>query len=286
MACPVIDLVTIARKVTRRGRREVTALVLDTAYRVDRFHQGRYLPPLDGLGRRVLDVLQGGDIAVRPLDEFKLASTPAMESAAESIFAAMGKDLEDGSGTSGEPIIRMSSDVPELRAWATERRLMAIVGNYLGVPGTFQGVHARIERMNAEQVTSEQWHRDLEDRRMLKIFYFPETVTIEHGPYEYVRDSDLGPDGLKVMRRAAKDALRRNQMGLTDHEMAEHVDRKLWRTSEVPARSLVFADPTAAYHHGRLRTLPRPSLFFVYTSAFPRHPEYCKQYWNDRYPPA
>jgi hypothetical protein len=75
-------------------------------------------------------------------------------------------------------------------------------------------------------------------------------------------------------------------MGLTDAELEGIVDRSLWRTAEVGPRSVVFADPVASYHHGRLRTVPRRSLFYVYTSSFPRHPEFVSQYWNDRYPPA
>jgi len=73
---------------------------------------------------------------------------------------------------------------------------------------------------------------------------------------------------------------------MTDDEMAELVPRAAWRSAPVPARSVVFADPTSLYHHGSPRTVARPALFFAYTSAIPLHPEFCEQYWDDRYPPA
>jgi hypothetical protein len=280
------DMLGEFRRVAGWGKREAKRLLLDSTYRVERFHQGRYLPPLTDVGRSVVDVLARGEIVVMPVDELDLASTPPMEAAAVEILSAIEDDMRAGEGITGEPLIRMSTNVPELRAWATERAMMAIAGNYIGVPATFQGVHARIERVNPAQLTSEQWHRDLEDRRMLKCFYFPEEVTLEHGPFEYLPDSAVDARTLKAIRHATKEANARGQMGLTDDELARLVDRSLWRTSEIPARSVVFADPIAFYHHGRLRSRPRKSLFFVYTSAFPRHPEYCAQYWNDRYPPA
>ena len=279
------DAVALARKVARRGGREAIDLVLDTAYRLDRIQQRGHLPELDDVGRRIVDTLNRGEIASLQIDALDLASTPAMESAAERVLAAMRVDLV-GAASGGEPLIRMASDIPELRAWATERTVEAIAANYIGLPPSFQGVHARIERVNPEQVTSEQWHRDLEDRRMLKCFYFPHEVTMDHGPYEYVTDDDLGSSGLKRARRATKLANATGEMGLTDTEMAEVLGRERWRTSEMPARTVVFADPTASYHHGRLRTIPRESLFYVFTSAYPRHPECCEQYWNNQYPPA
>lgn len=279
------DLVTLARRVAGRGKREATELVLDTAYRIDRFQQRGHLPELDAVGRRIVDTLQRGEIAIVSIDELGLASSPAMEAAAEGVFADMRADLAE-EGPSGEPLIRMSSNVPEIRAWATERSLSAIAANYIGLPPRFQGVHARIERVNEAQVTSEQWHRDLEDRRMLKAFFFPHDLTLAHGPFEYVSDHDLGPAGIKQVRRAVKEAEAQGELGISDPQMAEAIAPDRWRTSEAPARTVVFADPTASYHHGRLRTIPRESLFFVWTSAFPRHPEFCEQYWNDRYPSA
>ena len=284
MTAPSAATTFVARAVGR-ARREAARVLQDGAYRVDRAHQAAFLPALDETGRRIVDQLRAGDTAVVPIDELGLASTAAMEAAGGAVLDSMAEELRDV-GPSGEPLIRMSSDVAALRAWATERALLAIAGAYIGVPASFQGVHARIERVNPAQVTSEHWHRDLEDRRMLKCFYFPEAVTLDHGPFEYVRDGELGRAGLRTVRHEVKVAERQGRMGLTDAEMARHVPPSRWRTAELAPRSLVFADPTASYHHGRLRTAARPALFFVYTSAFPRHPEHCQQYWNDRYPAA
>jgi hypothetical protein len=281
----VTAVIDWARRTSRASARQARRLVLDAAHRVDRRQTRSWLMPLDGVTADVVAALERGEAAVVPLDDLALATTPAMEAAGRRILAEMAA-APVAPDRAHLPVIRTGAHVPELRAWATELRIMAIAQRHIGVPAVFQGVHARIERPSREQNRTELWHRDREDRRMLKCFVYLDEVTSAHGPFQYVPAADLpGPTQRKVAA-AVRRAERQRLLGLTDDQMAPLVDRSHWRTVPVPARTAVFVDPTATYHHGCSRTLPRPALFFVWTSAYPLSPSLCHQYWDDTFPPA
>jgi hypothetical protein len=279
---------SLVERATARGRRTLLDAPFDLAYRIERRHQAGAERPLDPLGERIVADLRDGHAAVVPLDELDLASTAAMECTAEDLLERLAEE-EPGLDTNGLPpaqLIWMASQVPELRAWATEPRLTAIVQRYLEVPPALQGVHARVELVNEGQVVTELWHRDIEDRRMLKCFVFPDEVTLAHGPFEYLPDACIDRRTRRDVRRAIQRAGGTGAMGLTDPEMAALVGDAGWQALTVPARSAVFVDPTACFHHSRPRTQQRRAMFFVWTSAYPLRPEYCTQYWDDRFPPA
>ena len=261
-------------------------LASDLAHPVNVLQHRSSLPPLDDVGRHVVETLARGEVAMVPIDDLRLPSTAAMEIAGQRILGDIEAELRREGRSGGLPSIRTATSVPELRTWAHEPSLLAIAQHYIGLPVAFQGVHARLEQANDSPVTTELWHRDVEDRRMLKCFVHLDEVTVDHGPFEFVRDMDLSKATLRRVRAAVRAANRRGAVGLDDTEMSELVGRAAWRSSPVPARTVVFADPTALYHHGRRRTLNRPALFFVYTSAFPRRPHDCRQYWDDRFPAA
>jgi hypothetical protein len=279
---------TLVERVGARGARTLREAPLEVAYRIDRHHQATIARPLDRVGEEIVASLRGGHAAVVPLDDLGLASTAAMERTADEVLSHLATQDPglDAHGLPPAQLIWMASDVPELRAWATEPRLTAIVQRYLEVPPVFQGVHARVELVNAGQVVTELWHRDVEDRRMLKCFVFPDEVTLAHGPFEYLPDPDISRRTRRDVRRAIQRAGSDGAMGLTDDEMAALIGDAGWRAVTVPARSAVFVDPTACFHHSRPRTRQRRALFFVYTSAYPLRPEYCTQYWDDRFPPV
>ncbi|QFS51869.1 hypothetical protein [Nostoc sphaeroides] len=53
----------------------------------------------------------------------------------------------------------------------------------------FQGVHLRRDFANQEPVTTELWHLDAEDRRMIKVIIYLNDVRIEHELFEYIPKS-------------------------------------------------------------------------------------------------
>ncbi|RZS87406.1 hypothetical protein EV189_2835 [Motilibacter rhizosphaerae] len=275
--------VRVVRRAARRGTREARQAVLDATFAVQARHQRVGLPPLEGEAQRIVAALQRGEAAAAGLDELKFGTTAEMERVGRQILADMAEEPRLASEVRG-PRIRTATAVPALRAWALEPQMLAIASNYIGSPAVFQGVHARIDPVSSAQDLTELWHRDGEDRRMLKAFVYFHDITIDHGPFEYVVDSELDKGLRRRILGGIRDAERNGRLGLDDDEMAALVPRSQWRNGEVPGRTALFADPTAFFHHGRLRTKARSSLFFVYTSAFPREPGHCRQYWDDTFP--
>jgi len=201
------------RETAWRGKSGAKRVFTDAAHQVNVRHQRRSLLPLDEIGREIVDVLGRGDVAVVPLDRLGLTSSPAMERAGSAILADLVEEQRRDPIVAGLPRIRTATAVAELRAWATEPALLAIAQHHVGLPVTFQGVHARLERPNATQATSELWHRDREDRRMMKCFVHFDGVTADHGPFEYVLDRDLTPAVLRRIRAGVRAANRRGVMG-------------------------------------------------------------------------
>lgn len=179
------------RRAARIGDRMALRLVTDLVHPANvRRHRGGLLP-LDDVGRHVVETLARGDIAMVQLDRLGLASTAGMERAGRSVLEELEEEHRRDHRTGGMPRIRTATGVAAIRAWATESSLLAIAQHHIQLPVALQGVHARLEQANDVPRTTELWHRDVEDRRMLKCFVHLSEVTAEHGPFEYLRDADV-----------------------------------------------------------------------------------------------
>jgi abequosyltransferase len=196
--------------------------------------------------------------------------------------AARSPDLTLGSATNpAYPQIYTMTDFPEFSDWAQQPRLMNIIENYIGLPVKFQGVHLRRDFPNEQAVTTELWHRDLEDRRIIKVFLYLSDATEEYGAYEYVPRSQISwKQSLKIFWKTLKST----NMGITSETMSRIVAPQNWRTCAGQAGLLLFSDPKAVYHHGRSRSKTRSALFFVYTADQPQRPKCCTQYNDDTFP--
>ena len=179
------------------------------------------------------------------------------------------------------PQIFTVTDLPQFYGWGCQPRLLNIIETYIGLPGQFQGVHLRRDFANESPVTTELWHRDLEDHCMVKIFVYLTDATDEYGPLGYIPKSKVSYwMGRRIQKFIARFP---DRLGLTDDEMARLIPRSQWQRCAVPAEAVVFADPIAVFHHGKPRQQERAALFFVCTSAKPLHPEHVTQYHDDSF---
>ena len=67
-----------------------------------------------------------------------------------------------------------------------EKRLLNIIENYIGLTVAFQGVHLRKDLPNQNQFGTLLWHKNSEDRKMVKVIIYLTDVEEEHGPFEYI----------------------------------------------------------------------------------------------------
>jgi hypothetical protein len=262
-------------------------------YPLERFVHSRNLPNISPDDQVIVETCAREGVCVSSLSQLDLSSTPPLLVAASEYLKRMdlallasGRD-DKSQGTADDPLfpqIFTVTDIPEFYRWGTEQRLLDIVENYLRVRVKFQGVHLRRDFSNRSPVTTELWHKDLEDRRIMKIFVYLSDVDMEAGPLEYIPKEAASPATERAIKVAIQKAERSGQMGIDDVEMDRIVPRARWKTCPVPKGSVVFADTVALYHHGRPRMRTRSSLFFVYTAARPLRPWHCHQYSDGSFP--
>lgn len=271
---------------TRTARSSAARLVRLPA---DLVHQRRVaehrrsLAPLSRADQALLDSLESEGCAGTSIDALGLASSAAMITEANHQLELMEQILPRRGLTHRAltpPQIFTCTDLPAFQAFGRERRLLDIAEHYIGAPVTYQGVHLRRDFANDEPVTTELWHKDLEDRRMVKVIVYLNEVTDEVGPFEYARKSAMSPaTTARVHWMTAKN----QSMGVNDEQMAVIVPKSEWRQCVGPAGSVVIMDPVSMFHHGRPRTKDRTAAFFVYTASDPLRPELTHQYRDDTF---
>ncbi len=268
---------------------KVSELKAELHYWLETGHHSRHLSPLPREDQQIVEELKQEGVAITSLETLGLESTPVAIAAAEHYLQEMKAMLakqtaQPNFGTIQNPAfphIFTVRSVPEFDQWGREPRLLKLVEAYIGVPVAFQGVHLRRDFANENPVTTELWHKDSEDRRMVKIFVYLSDATEEYGPLEYIPRRLVSP---WLKRRIQKTIHRLDgRLGLTNGEMAQFVPESRWKSCSVPAGSVVFADPVAIFHHGKARQQERSALFFVYTAAQPLRPECVTQYWDDTF---
>jgi Phytanoyl-CoA dioxygenase (PhyH) len=265
----------------------IPQLRAEAAYYLKLLRHARKLPPLSADERAIVTACQQEGVCMTSLEALNIAATPAMLAAATRHLAMMEARARpaDEQGTTDRPALPQiftMTDLPEFSKWGEDPKIMRLVENYVGLPVKFQGVHLRRDFANETPVTTELWHRDGEDRRIIKVFIYLTDVGIENGPFEYVprRPSKLKRRQVDSQVQAS---LKQSRMGLNDQEMAALVPRSEWRACPCPAGTVVIADTRSVFHHGQSRRLARSAIFLVYTAQQPLHPEYCTQYYDRTY---
>jgi hypothetical protein len=241
-----------------------------------------HLPQLSSADQEALDCCNRDGVYVTTLEALGLKSSAAMMQAArqyleqmEQIRPKQSLDPTHPEQTTLHPQIYTMTDLSAFTNWGKEPRLLNIIENYIGLPIAFQGVHLRRDFANPSPITTELWHQDLEDRRMLKAIIYLTDVEETDGPFEYIPKSAVSPQAAWQIHRQID---RAHAMGISDQIMETLVPRPAWRRCVGKAGTVVFMDPKNIFHHGKSRLKERAALFYVYTAAQPLHPEHCTQY--------
>lgn len=158
---------------------------------------------------------------------------------------------------------------PRVFAWGLSDRLLDIAEAYLGMPAAYDGMQIIYTVADGREVSTRRWHRDWEDRKMLKIAIYLNDVDTDGGPFEAVR----GP------RRTDEDGFAYDLMSDDDlrrtfgEEFAERVTSCTGR-----AGTVLFVDTARQYHRGRPATgADRTAIFYSYFARRPRHPFFCER---------
>ncbi|ADI64867.1 hypothetical protein [Trichormus azollae] len=257
---------------------KISNLTSELGYRISLFRHRKNLPVLSNSDQLIARTLTGEGVYITSLEKLGLPSTAEMLDRANS-YAAMMKSPTNMQSRYELPQIYTVTDLPEFFTWGIEERLQDIIENYIGLPIAFHGVHMRKDFPNQQQLQTLLWHKDAEDRRMIKVIIYLHNVTERHGAFEYIPLPANLLDWYNYYR--VDYALwKSNFLGINDQQMINFIPKSAWKYCPGKAGTVIFVDPRNVLHHGTVRSEARSTLFFIYTSNSPKRPELCTQY-ND-----
>jgi hypothetical protein len=157
--------------------------------------------------------------------------------------------------------VQLGHDDPWLRA-GINPRLLDVANAYLGLWSKLEYIDVwyTLPEPDSERRSSQRWHRDFNDRHLLKAFLYLVDVDDETGPFEYVPRSAPGGelDQLWPWRPLGENYP-------PDDELAQHIaGRSL--TFTAPKGMLIFCN-TAGFHRGGFaKTKPRALATWTWDS--------------------
>jgi hypothetical protein len=229
---------------------------------------------LDENDKNIVKELEQTGICITSLEALGLPNTADFLKDAQSITLALrdnaslvGSDRHEIHATRAQLLSH-----PAIFCWGLDERLLAIVERYLGLPVAYDGASCFLSPPNGKEVGARAWHRDREDRRMVKIGIYLSDVDEDSGPFQC-----LPPDlNFKVGR-----SIQYRYQPILDHEM-----RQLFPKAAVNERlsfpgragTVIFVDTARSFHRGKPPTYrPRAAVFFSYFSRRPWHPFFCQR---------
>jgi hypothetical protein len=262
-------------------RDKIVAFVSEIAYKIALFKHARNLPALEQSDRPILARLKKEGVYVTSLEELGFESSSDMLKAANLLLPRMAKHNQQEVAQKLPDILTVTQ-IPAFAKWGRSSRLLDIIENYIGLSIAFHGVHLRKDFQNQNQFGTLLWHKDSEDRRMIKAIIYLNDVEDKHGPFEYAPLALTSPL-TKNFYRIYYLMWKSGYLGINDETLSKIVPKSAWKSCPGKAGTVILVDTKRVLHHGTIRTEERGALFFVYTANPPKQPQDCTQYWDDSY---
>jgi hypothetical protein len=209
--------------------------------------------------------LKSNGVFITSLAALRLDGTDAM-------FAA-GLELAHRAGRVQRPSLLSGRDVENYRSlvlWGVSPALLHIAQHYFGLPAAYDGPKVAFTPADGRQAGTRLWHRDREDRRMMKIAIYLNDVAEEGGPLQAIRREvfDGPPDRDFSYPVLSHDKLERL--------LARKIEESDITSCTGPAGTVIFMDTARLFHRGKpALSQTRHAVFHSYFSCFPRHPFFC-----------
>jgi hypothetical protein len=251
-------------------------------------------PALDGEQDKVMHGLDEKGYSIVPLTEYfpgtdqdlwprlrgegdrfveRAEADIAKRRAKEEKRAKKGKARAKGLGK-GDYIVRLlGKDVPALGAddpWlrlGISDRMLDVVNSYFGMWSKLTYVdlwYTPPAAAGVERVSSQRWHRDYNDERLVKVFIYLTDVDEDTGPLEYVPGSALGGEyGKEWPWRPVS-----NDLYPPQDEFEKRIPKSAQMPFTGPEGSMIFCN-TSGFHRGGYATGDRPRVMAVYNYSSP-----------------
>lgn len=231
------------------------------------------------LEKRLLGDLERDGIASCQLDELcgDAALYPALEEEIRLLAAAQAAEIAEMRAKAGEKtakksfIYQMLGDRPRLDPASTLGRiclaepLLRVVGGYLGLFGELRYLNVWLNfKTSAPAQRSQLWHRDRDDRRIVKGFLYLSEVGAGSGPLVYAPGTH-SRGAISAEPESFKEEGHGNRRS-EDAQMAAVVPADKWITCTGGKGKLVLVDTTGYHRGGLARDADRLVLAFMFVS--------------------
>ncbi|MBA3374447.1 MAG: phytanoyl-CoA dioxygenase family protein [Actinobacteria bacterium] len=234
-------------------------------------------PDLDDAQRRIVSDVDAEGYSVLPFRElFPDAQTwndieaqrDRFVAETEADLAAGGENVRVREGK--EFVVRLHSydarldlDDPWFKA-CSSRRMLDVANAYLRMWSKLEYIdvwYSVPQAAGSERVSSQRWHRDYNDKHLLKAFLYLVDVDEDMGPFQYVPGSQPGGP--------YADAWPWSPLGQnypTEEELGQRIPGSAVHTFIAPKATLIFCN-TAGFHRGGFGTTdPRVLATVTYSS--------------------
>ena len=233
------------------------------------------MPALDAIDSRIVDELERTGICVTSLKSLSIPNTAEFLEVAKKISLDLAK-ISSQTANRGKCEIHATSAQlirhMELFHWGLEERLLKIIERYLGLPVAYDGLLFFLSIADGKEKGARAWHRDREDRRIIKVCVYLNDVNDRGGPFQI-----LQPEINSLLCNSVKD-----QYKAILHEDVQKFDPAAVADGVIScigsAGTVIFVDTARNYHRGKPPTeTSRSAIFFSYFSRRPWHPFFCQR---------
>jgi hypothetical protein len=255
--------------------RQLDRWLLQSSYRIrDRFvdnprSAARFAaqkPPLTTAQQRVVEALRQDGIAVVPFRE--LVPDAALWERLSGEIKDFVQDMEDRMTNDPAAFAKMKKNYL-LRRFRLNSRTFTledpwlrlgfffaeIVNEYLGLWTKLAEIdhwYTRVGGGDQERIASQRWHRDPEDKKLIKIFMYFSDVDEGSGPFEYIPGTGPGGAHEKLWPWTPSVSV---YPPLREIEAA--IPQSQWKSCTGPAGTIVFCNTSGLHRGGFCQSKPR-----------------------------
>lgn len=155
-------------------------------------------------------------------------------------------------------------DSPFVRL-AIHPAILLVANQYLGLRSSLRAINLWVNLPTPEPPTESQlWHRDGDDRMILKVFVYLVDVDMGNGPFWFI-------PGTHLRRRISPGSVAEPPR-IDDQAMRMLIRDEQWTPFTGPSGTLIFADTTGLHKGGKCDERERIVLTFEYVSGASPYP--------------
>jgi len=232
------------------------------------------LPALSVADAAIVDALNRDGIFITSIEALGLADSEAIVATGSQLADRFAQEARKRAA-GGEVFLFVPPEQivthPGIYHWGLRDRLLDIAESYIGLPAAYDGVAINYTVADGREISTRKWHRDWEDRRMLKVAVYLHDVDDAGGPFQMIRRHDsMQNDADGFDYGLADDAELSRRLGA---EFARDIV-----SCEGSRGTVIFTDTARFFHRGKPATArDRAAIFYSYFARRPRHPFLCER---------